>query len=127
MLYEIRCDRFQQKRIRFNSGLSVVLGTRTGDNSIGKSTFLLIVDFVFGGSTYAKTEDIIKNVGSHDIYFSFIFDGETFRFCRNSIEAHTVWKCNDDYERTEEIKLSDYCEWLDSKYAMLEGISLPRT
>ena len=51
MLYEIRCDRFQQKRIRFNSGLSVVLGTRTGDNSIGKSTFLLIVDFVFGGST----------------------------------------------------------------------------
>lgn len=68
MLYEIRCDRFQQKRIRFNSGLSVVLGTRTGDNSIGKSTFLLIVDFVFGGSTYAKTEDIIKNVGSHDIY-----------------------------------------------------------
>lgn len=72
MLYEIRCDRFQQKRIRFNSGLSVVLGTRTGDNSIGKSTFLLIVDFVFGGSTYAKTEDIIKNVGSHDIYFSFI-------------------------------------------------------
>lgn len=118
MLYEIRCDRFQQKRIRFNSGLSVVLGTRTGDNSIGKSTFLLIVDFVFGGSTYAKTEDIIKNVGSHDIYFSFIFNGETFRFCRNSIEAHTVWKCNDDYERIEEIKLSDYCEWLDSKYAM---------
>ena len=35
--------------IVFNSGLSVVLGTNTGDNSIGKSTFLLIVDFVFGG------------------------------------------------------------------------------
>ena len=118
MLYEIRCDRFQQKRIRFNPGLSVVLGTSTGDNSIGKSTFLLIVDFVFGGSTYARTTDIINNIGSHDIYFSFIFCDETFRFCRNNIEDNIVWKCNDAYERIREIKLSDYCKWLDSKYAI---------
>ncbi len=51
MLREIYCDKFHQKRIVFNPGLSVVLGTNTGDNSIGKSTFLLIVDYVFGGST----------------------------------------------------------------------------
>ena len=53
MLHEIYCEQFHQKRIVFNPGLSVVLGTNTGDNSIGKSTFLLIVDYVFGGSTYA--------------------------------------------------------------------------
>ena len=58
---------------------------------------------------------------SHDIYFSFIFGEEIFKFCRNSINAHTVWKCNDSYEKVEEIGLSDYCKWLDSKYA----ISLP--
>ena len=52
MLHEICCDQFYQKQIVFNPGLSVVLGTNTGDNSIGKSTFLLIVDYVFGGSTY---------------------------------------------------------------------------
>lgn len=121
MLHEIYCEQFHQKRIVFNPGLSVVLGTNTGDNSIGKSTFLLIVDYVFGGSTYAGTTDIIENVGSHDIYFSFIFGEETFKFCRNSINAHTVWKCNDSYEKVEEIGLSDYCKWLDSKYA----ISLP--
>ena len=63
MLYEICCDQFHQKRIVFNAGLSVILGTNTGDNSIGKSTFLLIVDFVFGGSTYSETTDIINNVG----------------------------------------------------------------
>lgn len=121
MLHEIYCEQFHQKQIVFNPGLSVVLGTNTGDNSIGKSTFLLIVDYVFGGSTYAGTTDIIENVGSHDIYFSFIFGEETFKFCRNSINAHTVWKCNDSYEKVEEIGLSDYCKWLDSKYA----ISLP--
>lgn len=107
MLHEIYCEQFHQKRIVFNPGLSVVLGTNTGDNSIGKSTFLLIVDYVFGGSTYAGTTDIIENVGSHDIYFSFIFGEETFKFCRNSINAHTVWKCNDSYEKVEEIGLSD--------------------
>lgn len=85
MLHEIYCEQFHQKRIVFNPGLSVVLGTNAGDNSIGKSTFLLIVDYVFGGSTYAGTTDIIENVGSHDIYFSFIFGEEIFKFCRNSI------------------------------------------
>lgn len=85
MLHEIYCEQFHQKRIVFNPGLSVVLGTNTGDNSIGKSTFLLIVDYVFGGSTYAGTTDIIENVGSHDIYFSFIFGEETFRFLYKGI------------------------------------------
>lgn len=121
MLHEICCDQFYQKQIVFNPGLSVVLGTNTGDNSIGKSTFLLIVDYVFGGSTYAGATDIIENVGPHDIYFSFVFGEKTFKFCRNSINANTVWKCNDSYEKVEEIGLSDYCKWLDSKYA----ISLP--
>lgn len=79
------------------------------------------MDYVFGGSTYAKITDIINNVGPHDIFFSFVFDGEIFRFCRNSIHAHTVWKCNNSYEKVEEIELNDYCNWLDSKYA----ISLP--
>lgn len=116
MLHEIYCDFFHQKQITFNPGLSVVLGTNTGDNSIGKSTFLLIIDYVFGGSKYAETEDIINNVGSHDIFFSFIFDEIIYKFCRNSIEMHTVWRCNEKYEKTEAMDLVDYCKWLDSKY-----------
>lgn len=118
MLREIYCDKFHQKQIVFNSGLSVVLGTNTGDNSIGKSTFLLIVDYVFGGNTYANTADIIENVGAHDIYFAFVFGGETFKLCRNSIYSQTIWKCDDTYEKVKQIRLDDYCKWLDSKYAM---------
>ena len=67
MLREIYCEAFHQKNIRFNEGLSVVLGTVTGTNSIGKSTFMLVVDFVFGGTTYAGAIDILKNVGEHRI------------------------------------------------------------
>lgn len=118
MLREIYCDKFNQKRIIFNPGLSVVLGTNSGANSIGKSTFLLIIDYVFGGSTYAKTVDIIENVGSHDIYFTFIFGEETFKFCRNSINAQIVWECNDSYEKVKEIGLKEYCKWLNVKYKM---------
>ena len=60
MLHEIYCEQFHQKRIVFNPGLSVVLGTNAGDNSIGKSTFLLIVDYVFGGSTYDELVSDIR-------------------------------------------------------------------
>ena len=80
--------------------------------------FLLIADYVFGGKTYANATDIINNVGPHDIFFSFIFDGKPFRFCRNSICARTVWKCNDSYEKKEKIGIDVYRKWLDSKYAM---------
>ena len=118
MLHEIYCDEFHQKRIVFNQGLSVILGTNDGVNSIGKSTFLLIVDFVFGGSTYAGTTDIINNVGSHDIYFTFVFNGESFKFCRNNVQPNKVWKCNESYDKAEEMELESYCKWLDSKYGM---------
>ena len=57
MLVEISCDKFidagsVRAPITFSKGLNVVLGTETGTNSIGKSTFLLILDFVFGGEDY---------------------------------------------------------------------------
>ena len=57
MLMEIRCDDFKEndnvrKPITFYKGLNVVLGNESGTNSVGKSTFLMILDFVFGGDDY---------------------------------------------------------------------------
>lgn len=51
MLAEIYCEKFHQEKIKFSNTLNVILGTNAGDNSIGKSTFMLIIDFVFGGIT----------------------------------------------------------------------------
>ncbi|OTA65042.1 hypothetical protein [Limosilactobacillus reuteri] len=53
MLVEVSSDAFKsygktREKIKFHSGLNVVVGGRRGANSIGKSTFLMILDFVFG-------------------------------------------------------------------------------
>ena len=74
MLVEIYCNEFSQKTIKFKEGLNVVLGTNIGDNSIGKSTFMLIIDFVFGGDDYTNAKDILRNVKDHSIFFKFEFD-----------------------------------------------------
>ena len=59
MLREIYCEEFHQKHITFHDGLNVVLGSPKADNSIGKSTLMLIVDFAFGGDTYVEASDIL--------------------------------------------------------------------
>ena len=53
MLLEIFCDKFVENdqvrpAVKFHKGLNVVLGNELGANSIGKSTFLLAIDFAFG-------------------------------------------------------------------------------
>lgn len=60
MLIEIYCDKFKnggkdgelRPSIRFHKGLNAVIGDNDRSNSIGKSTFLMIIDFVFGGDDY---------------------------------------------------------------------------
>ena len=79
MLVEVRCDKFVSNGkargpIRFHAGLNAVLGDDNGSNSIGKSTFLMILDFVFGGSDYVKKcVDVQENVKEHTICFAFDF------------------------------------------------------
>ena len=116
MLREIYCEEFHQKKIEFSDGLNVVLGTKTADNSIGKSTFMLVVDFVFGGSTYAKSTDILNNVEPHNICFKFEFDGEFYYFSRKNTDGNTVWKCDENYNPLQSFSKDAYCKWLSEKY-----------
>ena len=116
MLREIYCEEFHQKKIEFSDGLNVVLGTKTADNSIGKSTFMLVVDFVFGGSTYAKSTDILNNVDPHNICFKFEFNGELYYFSRQNTNSDTVWKCDENYHPLEAFSKDAYCKWLSQKY-----------
>ena len=118
MLCEIYCKKFHQEKIEFSSGLNVILGTNAGDNSIGKSTLMLIIDFVFGGHTYSDATDILNNVGAHDIYFKFKFAGTVYHFSRSIIERDTVWKCDQEYNKKGSIHLDEYCKWLSKMYNM---------
>ena len=117
MLYEIWCDRFRtggkdgqiRPPIRFHAGLNAVLGTQTRSNSIGKSTFLMIIDYVFGGIDYLDSDAHIF-VGEHEIYFSFRFGDTMHRFCRKTIEKDVVYLCEN-------------CSWAEEE-ARLERIRL---
>lgn len=118
MLCEIYCEEFHQKKIHFRKGFNVVLGTNTGDNSIGKSTFMLIIDFVYGGSAYSKSSDILHNVGNHTIFFKFMFNGTAYYFSREFIHENIIWKCDSNYKQLEHISQAEYCQWLSSQYEL---------
>ena len=127
MLVEVRCDKFishnqMRSPILFSPGLNVVLGDDNGSNSIGKSTFLMILDFVFGGTDYVKKcADVQKNVGDHTICFAFEFDGEMFYFSRNSIKYREINICDENYAPKPDEKplgIDAYGEFLNEKYHM---------
>lgn len=116
MLVEIVCEKFKQKRIIFKEGLNVILGDNNATNSIGKSSFLLVIDFVFGGNTYNTTTDIISHVGNHTICFCFSFNSKKYYFKRDTAEAATVHVCDNEYNITKDITTGEFQEFLKDSY-----------
>lgn len=130
MLKEIQCDKFISNgkirpAIKFHEGLNTILGNASGANSIGKSTFLMIIDFVFGGVDYIeRSTDIQLNVGIHTINFKFEFDGRQYYFSRSTGDYTLVNKCNDKYEAVSSMPLEKYTNFLAKKYSLeLEGLT----
>lgn len=134
MLVEVQCDKFIshgkiREPIRFHKGLNTVLGDDNGSNSIGKSTFLMILDFVFGGKDYVnKCTDVQLNVEEHNINFTFEFDGVLYHFSRNTVSYNTVTRCDKDYKPLPEdsqMTLPSYCAFLAEKYgtSVEEGLT----
>lgn len=117
VLNEIICDEFKKKKVIFDKGLNVVLGDEKGSNSIGKSTFLMIIDYVFGGNDYVKkSTDIQRNVGTHIIKFSFSFGKETYWFSRNTDDTQFVYICDNNYNVIDSITLDEYVDNLKELY-----------
>lgn len=131
MLVELGCSAFASSgksqgtdKIKFHSGLNMVCGGESGDNSIGKTTFLKVVNFAFGSEDY-PTEDVRRQVGEHVVEFAFEFSGERFRFRRETEDPGAVWKCDEQYRPTEKMPLDDYRSFLSGKYGMDSlGLSL---
>lgn len=77
MLGGMKSPAFKEKgevrpKIEFHPGLNVVLGKEGGENSIGKSSAMLAIDFVFGGNAYLSG-DGVNHIGDHTIFFAFEF------------------------------------------------------
>lgn len=124
MLVELQCDKFVdngdvRNPIKFNPGLNVVLGDETGSNSIGKSTLLLIIDFVFGGDDYLeKAIDVHDKVGRHEIRFVHEFKGEKFYFVRDTGNSRVISFCNSNWRQEQEWTLKIYRDFLQEKYSI---------
>lgn len=119
MLAEIRCEKFKQKIITFHKGLNVVLGDDKATNSIGKTTLLMIIDFIFGGNTYISNgTDIMENLGSHEFQYRFDFGEESLYFIRDTNNYKFVNICDKNYSKINEISLDEYKKLLFKKYEL---------
>ena len=116
MLKRIKCNLFTEPVITFHKGLNTVVGDDDAANSIGKSTTLMIIDFVFGGDDYIKKSDAIQNLEPHEFFFSFEFSKEELHFMRSTSEYKYVYKCTSNYETGDRISVDDYTALLKEKY-----------
>ena len=127
MLTEILCDKFVENghprgAIELHPGLNAVVGDGSEkSNSIGKSTFLMIVDFCFGGVDYVQKEkDTQTHVGEHLIKFRFDFGGKPYYFSRSTSDAEyrVVNVCNENYETLRTISLERFNVGLKKMYGL---------
>ncbi|MDD3415950.1 MAG: DUF2326 domain-containing protein [Lachnospiraceae bacterium] len=119
MLKEIQCKKFASDHqiIRFNSGLNTVLGSSGGSNAIGKSTFLWIIDYVFGGeSYYSLTDDIKKEIGPHTIYFTFEFEEQLYYFYRSTDDPKNIYRSDKNHHFIAKLSLDEYRTFLFQEY-----------
>lgn len=130
MLREIRCDKFRtfddkpREPIKFHPGLNAVLGTNDAKNSIGKSTFLMIIDFVFGGRDYVqKCTDVQQMVEGHTIEFCFEFEDGLHYYSRNTVNTTKVNRCDEHYNVIDTISADKFCKELAKGYHVDESLS----
>lgn len=135
MLYEVYCEKFAIKendmfiprgRIRLKDGLNTILGDKHAENSIGKSTFLLIIDFCFGGDDYV--DSTINNakdyVPNQNICFAFKFGNKIEYFSRSTVTPYEVYKCNDEYEIVSEaMPIAEFRDYLKRAYGITVEMS----
>lgn len=119
MLKEIWCPFFKHKKISFHDGLNIILGDDDAKNSIGKSTALMVIDFVQGGNTFLKDDaGAIKNLGHHYYNFCFVFAGKIHFYSRSTDISEVVYVCDNSYSKQSELTIDDYRKKLAELYGL---------
>lgn len=118
MLKKIICDKFIENEIDFYEGLNVILGDDIASNSIGKTTLLMIIDFVFGGNDYInKNKDAIENLGHHAFNYTFKFEDEFLYFSRGTDNPKEITICDEYFKPIKEnVSLKEYTDLLKQYY-----------
>ncbi len=116
MLKEIICDKLADKKLVFKNGLNVVVGDDDAANSIGKSNCLLLIDYAFGGNSYASSDDVMTHVGQHELKIHFVIDDTDYFFLRNTSVPNTVYRCDAIYQNQKIMTADEYRQLLLSLY-----------
>ena len=119
MLTQIQCDKFAEefRTVDFHPGLNTVLGSIGGSNALGKSTFLWIIDYMYGGEGYClPSSDIKQNVKDHSIRATFLFDGKYHYFVRNTATPKSVSRCDKAGHLIQNMSLEEYRKFLAENY-----------
>lgn len=115
MLIYIECEWFTQKRITFKEKLNIVVGDRANSNSIGKSTLLKVIDFIYGGDTLiTHGKDVHETLGHHSYTFMLRLDRE-YIFERNTGSPSELRLLESDGSK-KEWNIQGYLEFLKLHY-----------
>lgn len=110
--------------ILFHAGLNLIEGADDAQNSIGKSTLLQIIDFIYAGNQFCDSEvvKLPQAVGHHTIYFTLRLHGVDYHFSRSTDRATFVKRYADpDWKiEEEELTLPDYADFLTEQYGLDE-------
>lgn len=119
MLKEIQCPLFNHAKISFHQGLNIILGDDDAKNSIGKSTALMVIDFVEGGDSFIKDEaGVIKALGHHHYNFFFEFSEKSYFFSRSTDASDVIHVCDINFARLQELPVEDYRRKLKELYGL---------
>lgn len=126
MLTEIYSEAFkygngkERGPIPLHKGMNIVLGIDRDCNSVGKSSFLLAIDFAFGGTTY-PTKEIKDQLNDHRICWKMEFGTEEYWFCRWTSSKDKVERCDKDYHEhilEQPMTIDEYIGFLYDKLKM---------
>lgn len=110
--------------ITMHAGVNIVEGAGEAQNSIGKSTLLQIIDFIYGGKDFLSSDAVRlpQAVGHHTIYFSLRLHCKEHHFSRATDRPGYVSCYRDpDWKHADgEISLDDYLEHLLIQYGLDE-------
>lgn len=136
MLVEIQCDKFKtggkdgevRPPIHFHAGLNAIVGDDDRSNSIGKSTLLMIIDFVFGGEDYIKKcSDVHSAIKEHVINFTFRFGETEYSFARSTTDYMYVIPCDRTYKALQDqqkLHIDEFKQFLSDMYGIdAEGLT----
>lgn len=94
-----------------------MVGDDDAKNSIGKSSALMVVDFVFGGNSFLEDKSgVINEFGSHSYNFCFIFSNVKYFYSRSVNTPEIIYVCDEKYEKISEISLDYFKETLKVNY-----------